>query len=40
MSELFVGRVADIAEGDRRIVTHEELEIGVFHWQGHFLRSR
>src|SRR5258708_25300570 len=36
MSELLVGKVADIAEGDRRIVTHEGLEIGVFHWQGHF----
>jgi len=36
MSELFVGKVTDIAEGDRRIVTHKGLEIGVFHWQGHF----
>ena len=36
MPELFVGKVADIAEGDRRIVTHEGLEIGVFHWRGRF----
>ena len=36
MAEVFVGEVAEIAEGDRRIVTHAELEIGVFHWQGHF----
>jgi nitrite reductase/ring-hydroxylating ferredoxin subunit len=36
MTELFVCKVAEIAEGDRRIVTHGELEIGVFHWQGHF----
>jgi hypothetical protein len=34
MPELLIGKVADIAEGDRRIVTHEGLEIGVFHWQG------
>jgi hypothetical protein len=36
MPEVLVGKIADIAEGDRRIVTHGELEIGVFHWQGHF----
>src|ERR1700710_672797 len=36
MPELLVGKVADIAEGDRRIVTHEGLEIGVFPWQGDF----
>jgi nitrite reductase/ring-hydroxylating ferredoxin subunit len=36
MPELLVGKVVDIAEGDRRIVTHEGLEIGVFHWQGRF----
>jgi len=40
MPEVLVGKIADIADGDRRIVTHGELEIGVFHWQGHFLRSR
>jgi hypothetical protein len=36
MPELFVGKVADIAEGDRRIVTYEGLEIGVLHWRGRF----
>jgi nitrite reductase/ring-hydroxylating ferredoxin subunit len=36
MPEVLVGKIADIADGDRRIVTHGELEIGVFHWQGHF----
>jgi nitrite reductase (NADH) small subunit len=36
MSEVFVVKVTEFAEGDRRIVTHEGLEIGVFHWQGNF----
>jgi nitrite reductase/ring-hydroxylating ferredoxin subunit len=36
MPELFVAKVTEFADGDRRIVTHEGLEIGVFHWQGNF----
>jgi nitrite reductase/ring-hydroxylating ferredoxin subunit len=36
MSEVFVVKVTEFAEGDRRIVTHGGLEIGVFHWQGNF----
>jgi nitrite reductase/ring-hydroxylating ferredoxin subunit len=36
MAELFVSKIDDFAEGDRRIITHGELEIGVFHWQGSF----
>jgi nitrite reductase (NADH) small subunit len=36
MSEVFVVKVAEFAEGDRRIVTHDGVEIGVFHWQGNF----
>ena len=34
MPEVFVSRIDDFAEGDRRIVFHGGLEIGVFHWQG------
>src|SRR5712691_11719322 len=36
MTEIFVSKVAEFAEGDRRIVFHDGLEIGVFHWQGNF----
>jgi nitrite reductase/ring-hydroxylating ferredoxin subunit len=36
MPDVFVSRVDDFAEGDRRIVFHGGLEIGVFHWQGHY----
>ena len=36
MPEVFVAKIADFAEGDRRIVFHDRLEIGVFHWQGNF----
>ena len=36
MPEIFVEKVADFADGDRRIVLHEGLEIGVFHWQRRF----
>ena len=34
MPEVFVSRIDDFAEGDRRIVFHGGLEIGVFHWEG------
>src|SRR6266851_4684855 len=36
MPEVFVAKTADFADGDRRIVAHAGLEIGVFHWQGRF----
>ena len=36
MPEVFVSRIDDFAEGDRRIVFHGGLEIGVFHWRGNF----
>ena len=36
MPEVFVSKIAEFAEGDRRIVFHDGLEIGVFHWQGNF----
>src|SRR5258706_453950 len=36
MLEVFVEKIADFAEGDRRIVFHDGSEIGVFHWQGEF----
>ena len=34
MAEIFVARSPDFAEGDRRIVTYDGVEIGVFRWQG------
>ena len=36
MPEVFVSKIDDFAEGDRRIVFHGGLEIGVFHWQGNY----
>jgi hypothetical protein len=32
MQEVFVSKVDDFAEGDRRIVFHAGTEFGVFHW--------
>jgi nitrite reductase/ring-hydroxylating ferredoxin subunit len=34
MPELFVSKASDLADGDRRIVTAGEQEIGVFHKDG------
>jgi nitrite reductase/ring-hydroxylating ferredoxin subunit len=34
MAELFVAKAADLPDGDRRIVTAGEREIGVFHKDG------
>ena len=34
MPELFVAKVADLADGDRRIVKSGAKEIGVFHQDG------
>jgi len=36
MPEIFVAKLTDFAEGDRRIISQDGLEIGVFHWQGNF----
>ena len=36
MPEVFVSKIDDFADGDRRIVFHGGLEIGVFHWQGNY----
>jgi nitrite reductase/ring-hydroxylating ferredoxin subunit len=36
MSEIRVGPASSIEEGDRRIVMHGDIEIGVFRWQGKF----
>ena len=36
MPEVFVAKIAQFPDGDRRIVSHEGREIGVFHWQGAF----
>lgn len=36
MTELFVAKVSQFPDGERRIVAHKGREIGVFHWQGKF----
>jgi len=36
MPEVFVEKLSNFADGDRRIVFHDGLEIGVFHWKGSF----
>ena len=34
MPEVFVAKLSELPDGERRIVEHGGLEIGVFHWQG------
>ncbi len=36
MPEIFVAKVSQFPDGERRIVAHAGCEIGVFHWQGKF----
>ena len=36
MPEIFVDKIAQFADGERRIVSHDGCEIGVFHWEGRF----
>ena len=36
MPEVFVSKIAQFPDGERRIVSHEGCEIGVFHWEGAF----
>jgi nitrite reductase/ring-hydroxylating ferredoxin subunit len=36
MPEVFVAKVSQFPDGERRIVRHDGREIGVFHWQGAF----
>ena len=36
MTEVFVARTGDLADGDRRIVSHEGIEVGVFFWGGEY----
>ena len=36
MAEVFVAKVGEIPDGERRIVSSGAHEIGVFHWQGQF----
>jgi nitrite reductase/ring-hydroxylating ferredoxin subunit len=35
-TEVHVAKLSQIADGERRIVTHQGREIGVFHWKGEF----
>ena len=34
--EIYVGKASEFTERDRRIVVHDDLEIGVFHIDGEF----
>ena len=36
MADIFVAKAAEFADGERRIVARDGLEIGVFRWQGAF----
>ena len=36
MSEVLVGPAKSLADGERRIVFHGDIEIGVFRWDGKF----
>ena len=36
MPEVFVAKVAEFPDGDRRIIQHGAHDIGVFHWEGQF----
>jgi len=36
MPDVFVAKISQFADGERRIVRHGAAEIGVFHWQGQF----
>jgi nitrite reductase/ring-hydroxylating ferredoxin subunit len=36
MADIFVSKIAEFPDGERRIVSHAGREIGVFHWQGEF----
>jgi nitrite reductase/ring-hydroxylating ferredoxin subunit len=36
MPEVFVAKIADIPDGERKIVQHGAHDIGVFHWDGQF----
>ena len=36
MPEVFVAKLSELPDGERRIVAHHGLEIGVFHWGGQF----
>ncbi len=40
MPEILVGTTSQFADGDRRIVAHDGVEIGVFCWQGRFYAYR
>jgi nitrite reductase/ring-hydroxylating ferredoxin subunit len=36
MPDVFVAKASQFPDGERRIVSHDGTEIGVFHWQGQF----
>ena len=36
MPDVFVAKISQFPDGERRIVSHDGREIGVFHWQGKF----
>ena len=36
MAEVFVAKIAEFPDGERKIVQHGAHDIGVFHWEGQF----
>lgn len=36
MAKVYVAHASEIPEGERRIITHEGSEIGIFRWEGRF----
>lgn len=40
MADILVGRTAELDNGERRIVHHDGVEIGVFRWNDEFFAYR
>jgi len=40
VTEVFVAKLSELPDGERRIVTHGKVEIGGVHWQGGFYAYR
>jgi nitrite reductase/ring-hydroxylating ferredoxin subunit len=40
LPEIFVAKASELPDGERRIVAHGGVEIGVFSWQGGFYAYR
>lgn len=40
MTEIFVARIGEMQDGDRRIIAQDGLEIGVYRWRGGYYAYR